>query len=166
MDMPTLTTVTVTSKRRQLYHPATANSQAHQRRPEPLNCKSPQHSSTGRWPRGVSLSTFSAQGFMNKTSHSPHSISTTTILCAKVFFSNLISAHLEQHKVKRTQTFAFQIFIPRHSLPLLPTLGLLQRKLLQWFPKASGTLSHLAHSSPEPSGGSLRGSLQQPWCVV
>lgn len=57
------------------------------------------------------LTCFQCQGFITKTSHSPCSIPTATITCEKVFFSNLIPAHLEQHKVKRPQTSAFEIFV-------------------------------------------------------
>lgn len=48
------------------------------------------------------------------------------------------------------------------SYLLLPTLWLLPPKLFQWFPKVSGTLSHLTYSSPWPSSWPL----QQPKCVV
>lgn len=101
------------------------------------------HSSTGRWQPCLSLSNFNAQEFIIKTSHIPSSISTTTIMDEKLFFSNLVSAHLDQHIVRRPQILPFR-YMYTAALPSLshPVTSLTQ--MVQWIPKVSRILSHPA----------------------
>lgn len=105
-------------KRRQIHYPAIAISHEHKHRPATIQCKNSWHSSTGQWQRSLSLSTFSAQGFIMKTNHVPYAISTTTIKCEKVF-SNLIPAHLEQHRLEGHRRLPFRYLCTQSLSPSL-----------------------------------------------
>lgn len=95
-------------------------------------------------------------GFIIKTSHVPYSISTTTIKCAKVFFSNLTPGHLEQHEVRRPHrllpsrylyTVTLTLSYPPHDFPNLNS-----SRGSPKFPEPSPTL-------PSPPCGSPVGPL-------
>lgn len=97
------------------------------------------------------LKNFQCSELYYKTSHIPYSVSTTTITCEKVFFSNLIPAHLEQHTLEGHRLLPFRyLYTVTLSLSYQPCdfSNLNSSSGFPKFPELSPTLLTLPWGSP------------------